>query len=114
MTSNINLNNMQLEDLQKEVSIPKTVEDQVEETWFVKSGDDIIGVGLFLPESDNCVLAIIGESYEAKIVLGTYSTSDQQYESVYQGLDIAFQGYLRSIKGDTVIEGPEGPDENPY
>jgi hypothetical protein len=104
--ANIDFDNIQQANLQKEISIPKTVEDQVEETWFVKYKDDIIGVGLFLPGSDKCVLAIIGESYDNKIILGTYSTSDQQSEAVYKGLDIAFQGYLRSIKGDTVIEGP--------
>ncbi|HLS96045.1 MAG TPA: hypothetical protein VK017_10830 [Sphingobacterium sp.] len=103
--TNINFDSLQLEYLEKDSNIPKTVEDQVEETWFVKYRDEIVGVGLFLPDSDKCVLAIIGDSYDDRIVLGSYGTSDEQYQLIYQGLDIAFQAYLRSIKGDSVIEG---------
>lgn len=99
----MNFDMITLNDLQKGTNVPKTVEDQVEETWFVNFGEEAVGVGLFLSGSDHCVLAIIGDSYDDKITLGSYNSSDDQENLIYEGLDIVFQGYLRSIKGDTVI-----------
>ncbi|WDF70165.1 hypothetical protein PQ465_07245 [Sphingobacterium oryzagri] len=101
MTMNFDI--ITLDDLQKEANVPKTVEDQAEETWFVKFGEEVVGVGLFLPSSDKCVLAIIGNSYEDKIVIGNYAPEHTDEALLREGLDIVFQGYLRSIKGDTVI-----------
>ncbi|MBE8722989.1 hypothetical protein [Sphingobacterium pedocola] len=99
----MNFDSIQLGDLERDTSIPNTVEEQVEETWFVKYGEQIVGVGLFLPNNDRCVVAIIGEDYDNKIMLGTYGSGDDYKNVVYKGLNIAYEGYLRSIKGDTVI-----------
>lgn len=101
----MNFDSIELDDLEKVISIPKTVEEQLEETWFVKYGEHTLGVGLFLPNSNHCILAIIGEDYDNKIILGTYGSGDEYQDAVYKGLNIAYEGYLRSIKGDTVIGG---------
>lgn len=99
----MNFDIMKLEGLTKDSQIPKTVEEQVEETWFVRYGEEIVGVGLFLPDAASCVLAIVGNSDEDRRILGSYGSSDEHGELVRQGLEIAFEGYLRSVKGDTVI-----------
>lgn len=99
----MNFDSIQLDDLEKVNFIPKTVEEQFEEIWLVKYGEQTLGVGLFLPDSRHCVLAIIGEDYDHKVILGTYKSGDGHEETIYKGLEIAYVGYLRSIKGDTVI-----------
>jgi hypothetical protein len=99
----MNFDNIALSDLTQDVQIPNTVDEQVEETWFVKYGEEIIGVGLFLPDSKSCILALVGDDAEQKKIIGSYSSSDEHEGLILKGLEIAYEGYLRSIKGDTVI-----------
>ncbi|NGM64355.1 hypothetical protein [Sphingobacterium sp. SGR-19] len=103
--NNLDFDNVKLEQLKKEASLPQAVEDQVEETWLVNSGDQTVGVGLFLPGSDKCVMAIVGKS-DHKVVLGSYGTSDDHAKLIAHALEISFQGYLRSVVGDTVLGDP--------
>ncbi|PRD56620.1 hypothetical protein [Sphingobacterium gobiense] len=102
----LDFDNIKLEQLKKESALPKVVEDQVEETWLVNYGDEPVGVGLFFPDGDKCVMAIVGKTDDDKVVLGTYGTSDDHADLIYHALKIAFQGYLRSVKGDTVLGDP--------
>ncbi|TYR36638.1 hypothetical protein FXV77_09045 [Sphingobacterium phlebotomi] len=104
--NNLDFDNVKLEQLKKESDLPKAVEGQVEETWLVNYNDETIGVGLFLPDSDKCVMAIIGNSDDDKVVLGSYGTSDDHAKLISHALEISFQGYLRSVRGDTVLGDP--------
>lgn len=104
--NNLDFDNVKLEQLKKETSLPQAVEDQVEETWLVNSGDQTVGVGLFLPGSDKCVMAIVGKSDHNKVVLGSYGTSDDHAKLIAHALEISFQGYLRSVVGDAVLGDP--------
>lgn len=104
--NDLDFDNVKLEQLEKESVLPKAVEGQVEETWLVNYGDETVGVGLFLPDSDKCVMAIIGKSDDDKVVLGSYGTSDDHAKLISHALEISFQGYLRSVRGDTVLGDP--------
>ncbi|NQD69370.1 hypothetical protein HP439_01360 [Sphingobacterium shayense] len=106
----MNFDIIKLEDLKKADHIPKIVDDQVEEPYFVNYGERTVGVGLYLPNSDHCVLALVGDSLDSKKIIGYYGSSDEHYELVLHGLRIAFEGYLRSFKGDTVIGDMEVDD----
>ena len=99
----MNFDSIALGDLTQDVQIPKTVDEQVEETWFVKYGEETVGVGLFLPDSRSCVLAILGDDVAHRKVIGTYQSSDDHERLILHGLEIAYEGYLRSVKGDTII-----------
>lgn len=96
----MNYDLIKCESLQQAIHIPNTTDDHKEETWFVKFGDEIVGVGLFSKRSENCILAIVGDSYDDKKVLGDIDAHDR---IIIEGLNIAFEGYLRSIRGDVVI-----------
>ncbi|MBD1422836.1 hypothetical protein [Sphingobacterium chuzhouense] len=104
--NNLDFDNVKLDLLKREISLPKAVEGQVEETWLVNYGDETVGVGLFLPDSDKCVMAIIGNSDDDKVVLGSYGTSDDHAKLISHALEISFQGYLRSVRGDTILGDP--------
>ncbi|MFD1769898.1 hypothetical protein [Sphingobacterium suaedae] len=99
----MNFEILTLDDLAKADRLPNIVHEQTEETWFVRYGEDIIGVGLFLPDSEHCVLAMVGNSETDKQQLGTYGSSDPHAKAITDALQLAFETYLRSVKGDTVI-----------
>ncbi len=96
----MNFDMIKCEDLQQAIHIPNTTDEPKEETWFVKFGEEIIGVGLFSKQTERCVLAIVGDGYEDKKLIGDIDAYDTL---VVEGLNIAFEGYLRSIRGDVVI-----------
>lgn len=96
----MNFDIIQCEDLKQAIHIPNTTTDHSEETWFVKFGEEIIGVGLFPLQSQHCSLAIVGNNYDDKKILGDIDAHDT---TIIEGLNIAFEGYLRSIVGDMVI-----------
>ncbi|GHE41944.1 hypothetical protein [Sphingobacterium griseoflavum] len=96
----MNFELIQCDDLQQAIHIPNTTDDSTEETWFVKFGDEIVGVGVFPRGSTTCALAMVGESYEDRRLLGSVDDHDAV---LLQGLEIAYEGYLRSIRGDVVI-----------
>lgn len=103
---NLDFDNVPLQELKKESDLPKVVEDQVEETWLVSYNNETIGVGIFPAHSDQCVMAIIGDSSDNRVVLGSYGTSDEpddHVELIVHGLEISYHAYLRSIRGDTVL-----------
>ncbi|MBE8712807.1 hypothetical protein [Sphingobacterium hungaricum] len=99
----MNFDIITLENLDKSESLPKIVSDQFEETYFVKFGEEHVGVGLYLQDSENCVLAIVGNSEDEYKTLGSYGTSDEHSKLMIHGLKIAFEAYLRSFKGDSAI-----------
>lgn len=103
---NLNWDKIQLEELKKETQLPQVVEEQIEETWLVGYDGTTAGVGIFLPDSDKCVMAVVGESDDQKVTLGSYGTSDEHAALVSHGLEISFQAYLRSFKGDTIVGDP--------
>lgn len=103
----MNFDLIKCEDLQQAIHIPNTTDDHTEETWFVKFGEKIIGVGLFPDHSERCVLAIVGDSYDEKKIIGDVDAHDA---IIIEGLNIALEGYLRSIRGDVVI-GEKQVDE---
>lgn len=105
----MNFDMIKCEDLGQAIHIPNTTDDHHEETWFVKFGEEIIGVGLFPKQSKSCVLAIVGDSYDDKKILGNIDAHDKV---IIEGLNIAFEGYLRSIRGDVVI-GKKHVDDIP-
>lgn len=96
----MNFDLIKCENLQQAIHIPNTTDDHKEETWFVKFGEEIVGVGLFSNPNKSCVLAIVGDSYDDKKVLGDI---DAHHAVILEGLNIAFEAYLRSIRGDVVI-----------
>lgn len=96
----MNFDLVKCENLQQAIHIPNTTDDHREETWFVKFGEEIVGVGLFAKGSENCVLAIVGDGYDDKRVIGDIEVHDTL---IIEGLNIAFEGYLRSFRGDVVI-----------
>ena len=96
----MNFDLIKCEDLQQAIHIPNTTDDHNEETWFVKFGEEIIGVGLFPQQSTSCVLAIVGDAYDDKKLIGDVGAHDKL---IIEGLNIAFEGFLRSIRGDVVI-----------
>ncbi len=96
----MNFDLIQCEGLQQAVHIPNTTDDHSEETWFVKFGEEIVGVGLFPKDGATCVLAIIGDREDNRQIVG----NPNDHESItIEGLNIAYEGYLRSILGDVVI-----------
>lgn len=99
----MNFDLITLENLGKAESLPKMVSDQFEETYFVKFGEEHVGVGLYLQDSEKCVLAIIGNSEDDNKILGSYGSSDEHSKLMMHGLKIAFEAYLRSFKGDSAI-----------
>ncbi|MNJ92192.1 hypothetical protein D3C87_98560 [compost metagenome] len=104
----MNFDIIKCEDLEQAIHIPNTTEDHNEETWFVKFGEEIIGVGLFSKHSARCVLAIVGDAYDDKKIIGDINSHDK---IIIEGLSIAFEGYLRSILGDVVIGEKKVDDE---
>lgn len=96
----MNFELIKCEDLQQAIHIPNTTDDHEEETWFVKFGEEMVGVGLFPKGDSTCVLAIVGDSEEHRKLLGN---ADAQDPIVIKGLNIAYEGYVRSIVGDIVI-----------
>ncbi len=92
---------IKLSQLRKWTDVPKIVNDLADETWFVTQNNSPIGVGLFKKNSDQCIVAIVGEHEEDRVVLGNGSSPENaEDELVLHGLEIAFFAYLRSIKGD--------------
>ncbi|MNT28154.1 hypothetical protein D3C72_1638190 [compost metagenome] len=45
-------------------------------------------------------MAIVGDAYDDKKLIGDVGAHDKL---IIEGLNIAFEGYLRSIRGDVVI-----------
>lgn len=96
-------NDITLSQLHKFTDIPKVLNDLNDETWFVAINDHPIGVGLFKIDSDQCIMAIVGNDEGNHRIIGhSSSESDADKDLVRDALKLAFVTYLRSIKGDKI------------